>query len=98
MDVLRASCLCGGVQFELPAEFEGGGFCHCTTCKRLSGGVGTANAAVKSEAIRILAGRELLRSFQPSEGSAKSLCSVCVSNLIGGGWQVWEMASFRLPA
>jgi hypothetical protein len=95
---LQGSCLCGAVRFELTGEFEPRAFCHCTTCKRLSGGVGTANGFARTEDIRILEGREHLRSYQPDEGSAKTFCSVCGSNLFGGGWPEWETASVRLSA
>jgi len=95
---LKGSCLCGGVQFELTGEFEPRSFCHCTSCKRLSGGVGTANGRARSDEINIVAGRELLRTYQPEEGSAKTFCSVCGSNLFGGGWPESEHASVRLPA
>ena len=73
-------------------------YCHCTTCKKLSGGVGTANGRLRSDAVRILAGEELLRTYQPEEGSAKTFCSVCGSNLFGGGWPESEQASLRLSA
>ena len=95
---LRGSCLCGAVQFELTGEFEPRSFCHCTTCKRLSGGVGTANGRVRSDSVRITAGAEELRTYQPEEGTAKTFCSVCGSNLFGGGWPETEFASVRLPA
>ena len=95
---LSGSCQCGGVRFEVPADFEPRSFCHCTTCKKLSGGVGTANGRVRSDEVTILAGMELLRTYQPVEGSAKTFCSVCGSNLFGGGWPESEYASVRLPA
>ncbi|MDQ2984199.1 MAG: GFA family protein [Actinomycetota bacterium] len=96
--MLRGSCQCGGVQFELRDEFAWMGFCHCTTCKKISGGVGTANGRMRSDSIRILSGEDLLRTYQPDEGSAKTFCSVCGSNLFGGGWPESEEASIRLPA
>lgn len=98
MGTLRGSCQCGGVQFEVPDDFEPRSFCHCTTCKKLSGGVGTANGRVRSDAIRIVAGEDLIRTYQPEEGTAKSFCSVCGANLFGGGWPESEYASVRLPA
>ncbi len=98
MATLRGSCQCGGVQFELPDEFVNMTFCHCTTCKKLSGGIGTANGRVRSEAIRIVAGEELVRSYQPDEGTAKTFCSVCGANLFGGGWPESEYSSVRLSA
>ena len=95
---LEGSCLCGGVRFEIDGEFEPRSYCHCTSCKRLSGGAATANARVRSDAVRITAGEELLRRYQPKEGSAKTFCSVCGSNLFGAGWPEREFCSVRLPA
>ena len=98
MATLRGSCLCGEVQFELADEFEGATYCHCTSCKKLSGGVGTANARVRSDAIRVVSGRERIRTYQPREGSAKTFCTACGSNLFGGGWPEAEFVSVRLAA
>jgi hypothetical protein len=95
---LRGSCLCGGVRFEVTEPFDAVTACHCTTCKRISGGVGTVNGAVRSEAVRILEGEDLLRTYQPAEGSAKTFCSVCGSNLFGAGWPDSPRASVRLSA
>ena len=95
---LRGSCQCGGVRFEVPDTFAPRAFCHCTTCKKLSGGVGTANGRLAGDEVRILEGEELLRTYQPEEGTAKTFCSVCGSNLFGAGWPESEFASVRLPA
>ena len=54
------------------------------------------NGRARSEAIRILQGTELLRTFQPHEGTAKTFCSKCGSNLFGGGWPESETCSVRL--
>ena len=95
---LQGSCLCGGVQFEVTEPFLYVGHCHCTFCKKISGGVGTSSGRAKTESIVILEGRELLRSFTPEDGSAKTFCSVCGSNLFGGGWPDVELAPVRLAA
>jgi hypothetical protein len=95
---VRGTCLCGGVEFEVTEPFASFAYCHCTSCKKLSGGPGTANGRARSDAIRILRGRELLRTFQPHEGTAKTFCSACGSNLFGGGWPESEQASVRLTA
>ena len=70
--------------------------CHCTNCKKISGGTGTVNGRVPTEAIAVLEGADLLTTFQPAEGTAKTFCSVCGSNLFGGGWPESETASVRL--
>ena len=86
------------MQFDLTGEFESMAFCHCTTCKKISGGVGTANGRVRTSAIRVVEGLDLLRTYEPDEGTAKTFCSVCGSNLFGGGWPESEQASVRLSA
>ena len=80
---------------ETPATLR---WCHCESCKKLSGSVGTVNARVPSTAIRILAGAELLQTYQPPEGSAKTFCRTCGSNLFGGGWPDTPVASVRITA
>ena len=95
---LRGSCLCGAVRFEVTEPFERVSACHCTSCKKISGGVGTVSGAVATSAIDVMEGRELVRTYQPDEGVAKSFCSVCGSNLFGGGWPDSETASVRLSA
>lgn len=95
---MRGSCLCGGVRFEIREPFISLTFCHCTNCKRISGGVGTANGRARSDWIEVKHGRELLTTYQPDEGTAKTFCSACGSNLFGGGWPEAEHASVRLSA
>jgi hypothetical protein len=98
MATLQGSCHCGAVAFEVDDPFAYVTYCHCTTCKKISGGIGTANGGASRDAIRILQGEEHLRRYQPAEGSAKTFCSLCGSNLFGGGWPESERASVRLSA
>lgn len=98
MTNLEGSCLCGGVRFVVTQPFEIVSQCHCTSCKKISGGVGTVSGRVSTDAIQILDGEELLRSYQPDEGSSKTFCSQCGSNLFGGGWPTSEHSSVRLSA
>ena len=95
---MQGSCQCGGVRFEVVGDFVSMTFCHCATCKKISGGVGTANGRVRTENVRLLAGEDIVRTYQPDEGSAKTFCSVCGSNLFGNGWPDSEFTSVRLSA
>jgi hypothetical protein len=96
--MMRGSCWCGGVRFEISEPFITLSFCHCASCKRISGGVGTANGRARTEWIDLKQGRELLTTYQPDEGTAKTFCSRCGSNLFGGGWPDSEQTSVRLSA
>ena len=98
MPTLRGSCLCGGVRFELAEAPETLRYCHCESCKKLSGGIGTVNGRVPTSAVTIVEGEELLQTFQPAEGTSKTFCLACGSNLFGGGWPESEIASVRATA
>jgi hypothetical protein len=95
---LRGSCLCGGVQFELSVTPETLRYCHCESCKKLSGGAATVNGRVPSTSVQIVEGEDLLQTFEPPGGSAKTFCLACGSNLFGGGWPESETCSVRATA
>ena len=95
---LEGSCLCGGVRFEVSEPFSRVSQCHCAFCKKISGGYGTVSGRAATSAIHVVDGQDLLRSFTPEGGSAKTFCSVCGSNLFGGGWPASEQASVRLAS
>ena len=94
---MQGSCWCGGVRFEVSERFIRASFCHCTSCKRISGGVGTANGRARTEWITVTDGRDLLTTYQPDEGLSKTFCSRCGSNVFGAGWPESEHTSVRLP-
>jgi hypothetical protein len=98
MKPLQGNCLCGGVRFEVTESFLYTTHCHCEFCKRISGGYGTVSGRAPTSAIRVLEGDDLLRSYTPEGGSAKTFCSGCGSNLFGGGWPESESSSVRLAA
>jgi hypothetical protein len=83
---VNGTCLCGGVRFEVTEPFELLVSCHCESCKKLSGGAATVNGRVRTDAVHILEGADLLTRFTPLDGSAKTFCSRCGSNLFGAGW------------
>jgi hypothetical protein len=98
VSTLEGSCLCGGVTFQVREPFLTVSYCHCTSCKKLSGGAGTVSGRARTDAIEITAGQQLVVTYQPDEGSAKTFCSRCGSNLFGGGWPASEHCSVRLAA
>jgi hypothetical protein len=85
------------VQFEVSDASDTLRVCHCTSCKKLSGGAATVNFRVPSKAVHIIEGEELLQTFRPPGGSGKTFCRTCGSNLFGGGWPESEYSSVRAP-
>ena len=95
---MRGSCLCGAVRFEVTGPFDGVVHCHCASCKKLAGGGSTTSGRIATDAIRIIEGGELLRTFQPGDGKSKTFCTSCGSNLFGAGWPDAEVSAVRLAA
>ena len=79
---MRGSCLCGGVRFELTERPAVATYCHCTRCQKRTGTAASAQVGVPAAAVRVLAGEELLKGWDPGDGGyTKLFCSHCGSQL-----------------
>ena len=80
--MLRGSCLCGGIQYEIEAELGPVSNCHCSRCRKASGAAFASNASVPAAAFRFLAGAELLREWESSPGVKRCFCGRCGSPIL----------------
>jgi hypothetical protein len=78
---LTGGCLCGSVRFEIDEPLVSANYCHCTRCQRRTGTAASASARVVPGSLRVVAGEELIRAFEPPDGFAKVFCSACGSAL-----------------
>ena len=92
---LAGGCLCGEVRFEITAPFRTARYCHCTRCQRRTGTGASPQARVARDALRLLGGRDLLRSYQPPDGKVKHFCSRCGSSLFSGDLDADEEVAVR---
>jgi hypothetical protein len=95
---LTGGCLCGGVRFELTEPPVSASYCHCTRCQRRTGTAASANARIVPGSLKIIRGEDLLRAFEPPDGSAKVFCSNCGSALWARRRDDGEPLSVRLGA
>lgn len=94
---VRGSCLCGGVRYELTAPFRRANYCHCSRCRKHSGGAALAQGRVPRAGFRLLSGADLIEVFRPLEGGmSKAFCRVCGASLFGGTWPEGPEVSIRL--
>ena len=54
--LLRGSCLCGLVAYEVPDSFEYSLYCHCSECRRATGAAAKPFAAIKSDRLAFVNG------------------------------------------
>ncbi len=74
---LTGGCLCGGVRFQISEPPASAGYCHCTRCQRRTGTAASAQARLVPGSLRVTAGEELIRAFNPPDGFSKAFCSAC---------------------
>jgi hypothetical protein len=62
--MIRGSCLCGGVRFELDRPVGPFELCHCSRCRKASGSAFVAGLGVRVEDFRLRAGADLIRRYE----------------------------------
>jgi len=80
--VLKGSCLCGGIRYEIGQRLTDVVNCHCSMCRKAHGAAFRTRATVAASALRFASGEELLTFYESSPGEHRSFCRVCGSNLI----------------
>jgi hypothetical protein len=96
--VIRGSCLCGGVRFEVEPPFIRASHCHCERCRKHSGTAVCTQARVLEEQFCLVQGEELIRVFGKTEGAVKAFCATCGSSLFGANWPDGPQISIRMGA
>ena len=61
--MIHGACLCGGVRFEIARAVGPFELCHCQRCRKASGSAFAALVGVEAADYRLLAGAELIASF-----------------------------------
>lgn len=61
---ISGRCLCGGVRFEFDRAAGPFELCHCNRCRKSSGAAALPTLRVRRADYRLLAGRDLVRSYE----------------------------------
>ncbi len=78
--VLRGTCLCGAVRYEVADAFVYAANCHCSNCRRATGSAFKPFAGIASGKLRVVEGRDRMMMFgDPAAHDAH--CKACGSLL-----------------
>lgn len=77
----KGSCLCGAIHYEVKGPITEVGHCHCKMCQKAHGAAFGTYARVSVENFRFVTGEDSVSHFQSSEGTTRTFCSRCGSNL-----------------
>lgn len=87
---LNGRCLCGGVTFQATLEKREMGVCHCSMCRRWSGGAFMV-AECAGDALKV-ADESQLGVYKSSEWGERCFCKSCGSTLF------WRMQDHSMAA
>ena len=73
----KGSCLCGALRYEIEGELDGVWLCHCSNCRKASGGTGNAIVIVKQEHFHWLAGKEHRVTYELRPTYSITRCKTC---------------------
>jgi hypothetical protein len=76
--MIKGSCLCGEVQFEMdlvPLIVN----CHCSMCRKHHGTPFGTFASVRLQEFRFLGGEDHIQRYESSPGNFRQFCRICGS-------------------
>jgi hypothetical protein len=81
--MLRGSCLCGDVAFEIDGPAASLSHCHCGMCRKTHGTAFASFIAVADASFRWARGQDKVRSHESSPGNERPFCPRCGSAVPG---------------
>jgi hypothetical protein len=77
--VIRGSCLCGRIKFEVTPPFTDFRYCHCPRCQKATGSAHASNIIAPPDRIHWLAGQDNIIRFDLPEAKrfSTSFCMTC---------------------
>jgi hypothetical protein len=95
--MMNGSCACGCVRYEINGELLGPiTYCHCWQCRKHSGSSFGTTAGVRAREFSIVAGKELLSSWESSPGIHRFFAGCCGSPIYKRYDAAPEVLGFRL--
>jgi hypothetical protein len=82
--VVRGSCLCGDVAWEMVGPLQLMSHCHCSMCRKSLGAAFGTFVAAPASGFRAVRGEQLAAFFESSPGTRRGFCARCGSTLWNG--------------
>ncbi len=73
----KGSCLCGALSYEVEGEINGVWMCHCSNCRKVSGGTGNAIIIVERERFHWITGEDHRVTYQLRPTYSITRCKTC---------------------
>jgi hypothetical protein len=80
-DLLRGTCLCEAVAYEVEDEFGYALYCHCSKCRRTTGSAFKPLAGIETERLRLVRGADRTMIYGDPDATHDVHCATCGSML-----------------
>ncbi|MCY1428104.1 Glutathione-dependent formaldehyde-activating enzyme [compost metagenome] len=94
--MLKGSCLCNSVQYEIHGELGPIVMCHCSRCRKANGSAFATNAPVNAADFHLIHGQNALAEYQSSPGVFRVFCGKCGSPLYSRRPAMPELLRLRI--
>jgi len=78
--MIKGSCLCRNVRYEIFGQVGEIVHCHCQTCRKAHGAAFSSVAAVEDSDFKLF-GEQFLKTFESSEGKKRFFCGFCGTHI-----------------
>lgn len=75
--MVRGSCLCGALQFEIDGRISDIHRGHCSVCRKATGAGAIAVLATATRSFKWLTGEDAIRTFRRPSGWTAAFCPTC---------------------
>lgn len=75
--MLKGSCHCGAVTYELAGEPLMFAYCHCPDCRKYTGSAFASVLVTKAKGFQITSGEDRLVDYESSPGKHRFFCGTC---------------------
>ena len=96
--MIRGSCLCQGVRFEIDGAVSDMTDCHCSMCRKAHGASFVTFVSADPDDFRWVRGEDLITRYNATAALDRPFCRVCGSNLPLYYAKLNEMAIPAMPA
>lgn len=79
--MLKGSCLCGAVTYEVDTSLEKATHCHCSMCRKAHGAAFATYTTVSKKSFRFTTGEADVAAYRSSPEVVRTFCRRCGSNL-----------------
>ncbi len=94
--MLKGSCLCGAIHYQIDGTLGNAMMCHCQKCRKSNGSAYAINAPVAAADFSLLSGAEALKSHASSEDALRYFCGSCGTPIYSQRKSAPELLRLRL--